>query len=50
MTHDERDGDENLAVRLLKAKSPMGPFVSTVFYVFFMLYVFDVLPSMTPLL
>lgn len=50
MTHDERDGDENLAVRLLKAKSPMGPFVSTVFYAFFMLYVFDVLPSMTPLL
>lgn len=48
--HAERDESENLAVRILKAKSPMGPFVATAFYVFFMLAVFQVLPSVMPLL
>lgn len=50
MLHAERDESENLAVRILRAKSPMGPFVATSFYVFFMLAVFQILPSVTPLL
>ena len=50
MMHAERNEEENLAVRILQAKSPMGPFVSTSFYLFYMLAVFGVLPNVLPLM
>ena len=44
MLRAEQDTDENIVMRILKAKSPMGPFCAIIFYVFFMLYTTGILP------